>query len=131
MEMEMEMKIANILKIEMDGFFAACSPHRTTKADDKPTSISQPRDSLAIGLQEIGQTPKEKWGKGPGGLDNRDNGQIHFFPAICNTEQLNKHPHVTSPMFRSSWRKGSRQRDTIPSNEIFVPHFITSKNKTS
>ncbi|EKX50489.1 hypothetical protein GUITHDRAFT_135155 [Guillardia theta CCMP2712] len=36
------------------------------------------------------QTPQEKWGKGPGGFDNRNNGQIHFFPAICNTEQLNK-----------------------------------------
>jgi len=40
------------------------------------------------------QTPEEKWGEGPGGLDKKGGGQVHFFPAICNVEQLDD-------MFRS------------------------------
>jgi NIMA (never in mitosis gene a)-related kinase len=34
------------------------------------------------------QTPEEKWGEGPGGLDKKGGGQVHFFPAICNVEEL-------------------------------------------
>jgi len=34
------------------------------------------------------QTPKEKWGEGPGGLDKIGGGQVHFFPAVCNVEQI-------------------------------------------
>jgi len=40
------------------------------------------------------QTPEEKWGEGPGGLDKKGGGQVHFFPAICNVEELDN-------MFRS------------------------------
>ena len=36
------------------------------------------------------QTPEEKWGEGPGGLDKVGGGQVHFFPAICNVEELDK-----------------------------------------
>jgi hypothetical protein len=36
------------------------------------------------------QTPKEKWGEGPGGLDKVGGGQVHFFPAICNVEELDQ-----------------------------------------
>ncbi|KAJ1488795.1 hypothetical protein T484DRAFT_1782080 [Baffinella frigidus] len=35
------------------------------------------------------QTPEAKWGDGPGKFDDKKGGQIHFFPAICNVEQLN------------------------------------------
>jgi len=34
------------------------------------------------------QTPEEKWGEGPGGLDKVGGGQVHFFPAIGNVKQL-------------------------------------------
>jgi hypothetical protein len=34
------------------------------------------------------QTPPEKWGQGPGGLDKVGGGQVHFFPAIANVKQL-------------------------------------------
>lgn len=34
------------------------------------------------------QTPKEKWGEGPGGLDKKGGGQVHFFPVIGNAKQL-------------------------------------------
>ena len=34
------------------------------------------------------QTPEEKWGEGPGGLDKVGGGQVHFFPAIGNSKQL-------------------------------------------
>ena len=34
------------------------------------------------------QTPEEMWKEGPGGLDKVGGGQVHFFPAFCNTDQL-------------------------------------------
>ena len=34
------------------------------------------------------QTPREKWEEGPGKLDKKGGGQIHFFPAIANVRQL-------------------------------------------
>ena len=34
------------------------------------------------------QTPEEKWNEGPGGLDKVGGGQLHFFPAIANVDQL-------------------------------------------
>jgi hypothetical protein len=34
------------------------------------------------------QTPEEKWNEGPGGLDKVGGGQLHFFPAIGNVDQL-------------------------------------------
>jgi hypothetical protein len=34
------------------------------------------------------QTPEEKWSEGPGGLDKVGGGQLHFFPAIANVDQL-------------------------------------------
>jgi len=36
------------------------------------------------------QTPKEKWNMGIGVLDKRENGQMHWFPAICNCMDLKK-----------------------------------------
>ena len=34
------------------------------------------------------QTPEEKWAEGPGGLDKVGGGQLHFFPAIVDTDCL-------------------------------------------
>mmetsp|Transcript_13782 Transcript_13782/g.15500 ORF Transcript_13782/g.15500 Transcript_13782/m.15500 type:complete len:233 (+) Transcript_13782:123-821(+) len=34
------------------------------------------------------QTPEESWKKGPGGLDKVGGGQLHFFPAVANVDQL-------------------------------------------
>mmetsp|Transcript_33985 Transcript_33985/g.40689 ORF Transcript_33985/g.40689 Transcript_33985/m.40689 type:complete len:246 (-) Transcript_33985:215-952(-) len=34
------------------------------------------------------QTPEEKWSEGPGSLDKIGGGQLHFFPAIANVQQL-------------------------------------------
>jgi len=34
------------------------------------------------------QTPEEKWSEGPGKLDKIGGGQLHFFPAIANVQQL-------------------------------------------
>jgi len=34
------------------------------------------------------QTPQEKWSEGPGGLDKVGGGQLHFFPAIVDTDCL-------------------------------------------
>lgn len=34
------------------------------------------------------QTPEEMWNVGPGSLDKKGGGQLHFFPAIANVEQL-------------------------------------------
>lgn len=36
------------------------------------------------------QTSEEKWKEGPGGLDKKGGGQLHFFPAIANVDQLKK-----------------------------------------
>lgn len=34
------------------------------------------------------QTPKEQWSVGPGQLDKVGGGQVHFFPCIANSKQL-------------------------------------------
>jgi NIMA (never in mitosis gene a)-related kinase len=34
------------------------------------------------------QTPEEKWAEGPGALDKVGGGQLHFFPAVCNVEEI-------------------------------------------
>lgn len=34
------------------------------------------------------QTPEENWSEGPGKLDKKGGGQLHFFPAIANAQQL-------------------------------------------
>lgn len=34
------------------------------------------------------QTPKDMWSTGPGQFDKKGGGQIHFFPAIANVDQL-------------------------------------------
>jgi len=34
------------------------------------------------------QTPEDKWKEGPGGLDKVGGGQLHFFPAIGNADQI-------------------------------------------
>ena len=34
------------------------------------------------------QTPEDKWNEGPGGMDKVGGGQVHFFPAFCNVDQL-------------------------------------------
>jgi len=34
------------------------------------------------------QTPEEQWNEGPGMLDKKGGGQLHFFPAIANVDQL-------------------------------------------
>ena len=34
------------------------------------------------------QTPQDKWNEGPGMLDKKGGGQLHFFPAIANVDQL-------------------------------------------
>jgi hypothetical protein len=44
---------------------------------------------VLVYFKEI-QTPKEKWDMGIGQFDKRDNGQMHWFPAICNCLELKK-----------------------------------------
>lgn len=34
------------------------------------------------------QTPQEQWAEGPGALDKVGGGQLHFFPAVCNVEEI-------------------------------------------
>ncbi|KAK3272910.1 hypothetical protein CYMTET_18821 [Cymbomonas tetramitiformis] len=34
------------------------------------------------------QTPEEQWNEGPGQLDKVGGGQVHFFPALVNCQQL-------------------------------------------
>jgi len=34
------------------------------------------------------QTPEEQWNEGPGMMDEVGGGQLHFFPAIANVDQL-------------------------------------------
>jgi len=36
------------------------------------------------------QTPSDKWEEGPGRLDKVGGGQIHFFPCICDAQQINE-----------------------------------------
>ena len=57
--------------------------------------IDQPQGPILIYFKET-QTPSDKWQKGPGAAANsaqaKENGaipgQAHFFPAVCNAQQL-------------------------------------------
>ena len=57
--------------------------------------IDQPQGPILVYFKET-QTPEEKWEKGPGATANSEQaladgavpGQAHFFPALCNTQQL-------------------------------------------
>lgn len=57
--------------------------------------IDQPQGPILVYFKET-QTPKDKWGTGPGAAANSEKawadgavpGQAHFFPALCNTQQL-------------------------------------------
>lgn len=63
--------------------------------------IDQPQGPILVYFKET-QTPSDKWDEGPGASANSDKalgkgavkGQVHFFPALCNTQQL-----------RSVWKK--------------------------
>jgi len=37
---------------------------------------------------ETARPKKDKWDEGPGKLDKKGGGQVHFFPAIANAKQL-------------------------------------------
>lgn len=57
--------------------------------------IDQPQGPILIYFKET-QTPKDKWNTGPGKTANSEEaitkgavqGQVHFFPALCNAKQL-------------------------------------------
>lgn len=57
--------------------------------------IDQPQGPILVYFKET-QTPSEKWNQGPGAAANNADavargaklGQVHFFPAICDTKQL-------------------------------------------
>jgi len=57
--------------------------------------IDQPQGPILIYFKET-QTPQDKWNEGPGASANSDEalakgaakGQVHFFPALCNPQQL-------------------------------------------
>lgn len=57
--------------------------------------IDQPQGPILVYFKET-QTPSDKWNEGPGASANSDDalakgavkGQVHFFPALCNTQQL-------------------------------------------
>ena len=57
--------------------------------------IDQPQGPILVYFKET-QTPMDKWEKGPGASANSEQaladgavpGQAHFFPALCNTQQL-------------------------------------------
>ena len=57
--------------------------------------IDQPQGPILVYFKET-QTPSEKWDEGPGKSANSEEaiakgakpGQVHFFPALCNTKQL-------------------------------------------
>mmetsp|Transcript_19853 Transcript_19853/g.40891 ORF Transcript_19853/g.40891 Transcript_19853/m.40891 type:complete len:227 (-) Transcript_19853:2150-2830(-) len=63
--------------------------------------IDEPQGPILVYFKET-QTPSDKWNEGPGAGANSDEalakgavkGQVHFFPALCNTKQL-----------RSIWEK--------------------------
>ncbi|VEU43288.1 unnamed protein product [Pseudo-nitzschia multistriata] len=63
--------------------------------------IDQPQGPILVYFKET-QTPSDKWNEGPGASANSDKalsegavrGQVHFFPALCDTQQL-----------RSVWEK--------------------------
>lgn len=57
--------------------------------------IDQPQGPILVYFKET-QTPSDKWNEGPGQNANSEEaiakgavpGQVHFFPALCNTKQL-------------------------------------------
>jgi len=57
--------------------------------------IDQPQGPLLVYFKET-QTPSEKWNDSPGKFANTEEalaegakpGQVHFFPAVCNCQQL-------------------------------------------
>jgi hypothetical protein len=57
--------------------------------------IDLPQGPILVYFKET-QTQSEKWTEGPGGIANSEEaltkgvtpGQVHFFPALCNTKQL-------------------------------------------
>jgi hypothetical protein len=57
--------------------------------------IDQPQGPILVYFKE-NQTPSDKWNEGPGKSANSAEalakgskpGQVHFFPALCNTKQL-------------------------------------------
>ncbi|KAL3940834.1 MAG: hypothetical protein SGBAC_004704 [Bacillariaceae sp.] len=57
--------------------------------------IDQPQGPILVYFKET-QTPSDKWDKGPGATANSEQamekgavpGQAHFFPALCNAQQL-------------------------------------------
>jgi len=70
--------------------------------------IDQPQGPILVYFKET-QTPSDQWNKGPGQSANSNEalsrgakpGQVHFFPALCNTQQL-----------RAEWeRKGCKKLD--------------------
>ena len=63
--------------------------------------VDLPQGPILVYFKET-QTPSDKWEKGPGAKANSEQaikngavpGQVHFFPALCNTKQL-----------RAEWQK--------------------------
>lgn len=63
--------------------------------------VDQPQGPILVYFKET-QTPKDKWSEGPGKSANSEEavakgavqGQVHFFPALCNVKQL-----------RAEWQK--------------------------
>jgi len=57
--------------------------------------IDQPQGPILVYFKET-QTPSDKWSEGPGEAANNEKaiaggaipGQVHFFPALCNTQQI-------------------------------------------
>jgi hypothetical protein len=57
--------------------------------------IDQPQGPILVYFKET-QTPSDKWTEGPGASANSEDalakgakpGQVHFFPALCNCQQL-------------------------------------------
>jgi len=57
--------------------------------------IDQPQGPILVYFKET-QTPSDQWNTGPGEKANNEEsikngavpGQVHFFPALCNTKQL-------------------------------------------
>uniref|UniRef100_A0A7S1V028 Uncharacterized protein n=1 Tax=Grammatophora oceanica TaxID=210454 RepID=A0A7S1V028_9STRA len=57
--------------------------------------VGTPQGPILVYFKET-QTPSDKWAEGPGEYANSEEaiakgavpGQVHFFPALCNTEQI-------------------------------------------
>lgn len=68
--------------------------------------IDQPQGPILVYFKET-QTPSDEWNKGPGQSANSSEalakgakpGQVHFFPALCNCQQL-----------RAEWEKKGCQK---------------------